>query len=285
APPASTATDGVVTTVDPPRMFPQPANALNVDPQLDDAAAVSQFVPAAGGQLVADASDGTIYTLTLPADALVNPTQITMTPVTALAGAPGGLVGAVKLAPEGLVLNKPATLEIQPAGSPPASERQFAFTAEGDGQDFHLLPDPDGGLTLSLLHFSAPGVADLAPSEAQTLQDRTPARTGAQYEKSIAEAVKRQDTAAQIDLSRGYYRDIARPALRAALSSDAAMDAAFAEGLGWWRQISLLGLDAALDPEIAELNDLLAQILHNAAERAHARCVNDHDLTAVHRML
>ena len=66
-------------------------------------------------------------------------------------------------------------------------------------------------------------------------------------------AVKRGDRDAQIDLSRGYYRDIVRPALRDALSSDAAMDAAFAQGLGWWRQISLLGLDAALDPLLAVL--------------------------------
>ena len=83
------------------------SNALNVTPTLDTDGSKSQYIPTTGGSLSTSDSNGTQYTLTLPADALFSGTVIRMTPVASLAGMPGGLVGAVKLEPEGLVLNAP----------------------------------------------------------------------------------------------------------------------------------------------------------------------------------
>jgi hypothetical protein len=264
--------------------FPRQANPLDVSPS-PDGSPVSEYVPVSGGELTATDSNGTTYTLTIPSDALFSGTTISMTPISSLGGMPGGLVGAVQLEPEGLVLNETATLEIEPLDPAPAPGRLAPFTAEGDGADFHLLPDPDGGLTVPVLHFSIPGVADMGSAETQQVQGQMPARTQAQYESLIRDAVKSGNTVAQIDLSAGYYRDIVRPALQAGLSSDAAMDHAFATGLSWQRQVTLLGLEAWVDAEIDEMLDLFQRMLRNAAERAYARCVADHDLSAVNRML
>ena len=208
-----------------------------------------------------------------------------MTPVASLGGLPGSLVGAVRLEPEGLVLNKAATLSIQPLGGGPVAARLAPFTAEGDGDDLHLLPDPDGGLTVSLLHFSIPGIGDMSADQQAQTQAQQPARSQAQYESDLRDAVKRGNTVEQIEIAKGYYRDVVKPALLPALTSDDAMNAAFATGMSWQRTFSLLGLDAFIEAEVDEMYDLFKQILQNAADRAYTRCVNDHDLTAITRML
>ena len=262
--------------------------ALNATPTFDTADRQSKWITTAGGSISAEDSDtGTVYTLTLPEDALVSDAQITITPVSSLAGVPGGLVGAVKLEPEGLVLNKPATLEIapeDPSTAPPA-DRQVAFTSEGDGKDFHLLPDPDGGLAVEILHFSIPGVGDMTSSDAASVASRPPARSQAQYESEMRDAVSKEDIPREVAISRDYYRDVVKPKLQAALSSDDAMDAAFASELSWQRLASVLGIDDELAPEIGEALGLLRDILRNAADRAYNRCVQNHDLAAVRRML
>ena len=80
--------------------FPLHANPLRVGEVTDAARAVTQLVPTTGGTLRASAADGTTFTLTIPADALLSPEQITMTPVTSLAGTTMSLLGAVQLEPE-----------------------------------------------------------------------------------------------------------------------------------------------------------------------------------------
>jgi hypothetical protein len=264
---------------------PRATNPLDVTPTLETGSRVTQFVDVAGGTVTTTDDSGTVYTLTLPADALFSPTEITMTPVTGLAGMPGRLVGAVRLEPEGLMLNKAAGLEIQPAGEVPPADRLVVFTADGDGSDFRLLPDPGGGLTLSLLHFSIPGAGDMSGDEQAAVHDRAPASTQAQLEADMQDAVRRNDPDTQVAVARAYYGQIVKPALGAALTSDDAMNDAFAKALGWWRMTQLLGIDQQLSAEVDEMLDLLSQILKNAADRAYHRCVDDHDLAAVARML
>src|SRR5207302_3054663 len=69
---------------------------------------------AAGGTVSATARDGTKYTLSVPAHALLADTTVSLTPVVSLRGLARGakLRGAVQLAPEGLGLVRPATLTI-----------------------------------------------------------------------------------------------------------------------------------------------------------------------------
>ena len=61
-----------------------------------------------GATITATGADGTRYTLTIPANALLARQVIKVTPPTTIGGLPlsGGLVGAVQLAPDGLVCTR-----------------------------------------------------------------------------------------------------------------------------------------------------------------------------------
>ena len=71
----------------------------------DQARAASGLIATSGGTLTATAADGTTYTLTVPADALLDDTTITLTPVIAIGGFVVGrrLVAAVDAEPSGLL--------------------------------------------------------------------------------------------------------------------------------------------------------------------------------------
>ena len=259
--------------------------ALNVTPTLDTGSSTFRYIPTTGGSLSTTDSNGTQYTLTLPADALFSGTVIRMTPVTSLAGMPGGLIGAVKLEPEGLVLNAPATLEVEPLDPTTVpADRQVAFTSEGGGQDFHLLHDPNGGLSFDIVHFSAPGVSDMSSSDVANVESHTPVRSQAQFEAALEKAYRAGDVQGTISLSRSYYTDVVRPQLQSALTSDDAMDAAFAAAFSWKQLVTLFGLETGVQAEMDEWYDLMSQVLQNAAARAWSRCMS-HDITAVHRMI
>ena len=87
--------------------------------------ATSGVVGPAGGTLQTTANDGTVYTLTIPANAIATGKTITMTPVTAIDGYPlaSGIVGGVELKPSGTVFTVPVTLVIETTQSPGAGLR------------------------------------------------------------------------------------------------------------------------------------------------------------------
>jgi hypothetical protein len=110
-----------------------------VTPALDAAHAVAATVPLEGAVLTTTAADGTRYTLTIPPDAVLDPVEITMMPVTAIPDLPfsGGFVGAVQFSPDGLQLFRPAALTIQ-RPSPVAAAGLTGFGYQGSGEAFHL---------------------------------------------------------------------------------------------------------------------------------------------------
>jgi hypothetical protein len=57
---------------------------------LDDARCVEASVPVEGGRLSASGADGSIYTLEIPPDALLNETRIKPTPAASGSGLPFG---------------------------------------------------------------------------------------------------------------------------------------------------------------------------------------------------
>ena len=114
-------------------------NPLTVKPTYEENTA-SAVIGTAGGTLsVVDAS-GVDFTLEIPEGALSSDTEIRMTPVSEIQDWPldGDGLGAVKLEPEGLVLNEIATLTIGiPVDlDPNLSVVGFAF--QGSGEEFHL---------------------------------------------------------------------------------------------------------------------------------------------------
>jgi hypothetical protein len=146
--------------------------------RLDQSRAVSADIPTTGGTVSATASDGTVFTLTIPPDALLSDETITMTPVTAVDGLPlsGGLAGAVDLAPTGLRLFQLATLTITPAAAVPLAE-EMTFAWRGNGEEFFLYPPELGtsAISMKLMHFSGYGVGRGSAADEAAQQQRVPA--------------------------------------------------------------------------------------------------------------
>ena len=119
--------------------------------QLDASRAVNgTIVAAAGGALSATAADGTVFTLTVPANALFDDQPVTMTPVQATGAFPfaGGLAAGVELEPKGLVLLTGATLSIH-TPTPIARSEETPVAWNGSGEDFFLFPPAPAGGDLS----------------------------------------------------------------------------------------------------------------------------------------
>jgi hypothetical protein len=115
-----------------------------------------------GGTVSATAADGTTYALEVPAWAVAQPVEITMTPVSAIEGLPlsGGLAGAVELEPSGTVLARSATLRITTTKGPEADQILAGFSASNDLSTRALSRTAASDATISVLvsHFSAAGV-------------------------------------------------------------------------------------------------------------------------------
>jgi hypothetical protein len=103
---------------------------------------VSFLVTTDGGSGVLYSTNGTQFTLTVPPLTVLDVEVVTMTVVTNVGALPfsQGILGAVRLEPDGLPLWDAATLEIS---LPPGLDLRkiVSFTSEGDGSSFHLTPD------------------------------------------------------------------------------------------------------------------------------------------------
>ena len=265
-----------------PTPSPEPAaNPIDVGAStLDTAHATTQRI--SQGTLATTAADGTKYTLTLPAGALPSSQDITMTPVTAVAGSPlGGLVGAVKLEPEGIELLKAATLTIEPPGGVPADATGFQFHPGGD--DFHLYPlEQADKLTLPLTHFSTPGVAHATAAQRDNVLAHTPIRQDARFEQAIAQLQSNPDALGK--LFDEHYDTVVKPALEAAGTSDGSdAEQAIVTGLEWARQVEVLGGGGGARE--AEMWQLIEVAIRNAIDKGYHACVADHDLTQIIRLV
>ena len=243
------------------------------------------------------AEDGTVYTLTLPRDALLSSTEITMVPVGSVSGAPlsNGLVGAVQISPHGLQLQKPATLTIEPP-SPAPLAGQTGFLYHQGGHDFHLYPLANAPvLTLRLMHFSTAGVARTTEADREQIAARVPERPIAQLEQSIAEhaRVAREDalSRAATPPSPGavfppFFDSVVRPRLTAAETNETLAREAIAEALNWARNAELAGMtnDPAYQTRRDEMYERITRVLQNAVNKAYTACVQQHQLEQAVRL-
>lgn len=133
---------------DPSLMYPpgfDPNNPNGFDPsQLLKQVAASVDIGPEGGEVTVSTPDKIAYTLTVPAGAVDDVTTITLTPIQSIDGLPfsGGLQGAVRIAPDGLILDVPAMLMITRADGAPVPSGMFnlPFTFEQGGMEFRLYP-------------------------------------------------------------------------------------------------------------------------------------------------
>ena len=302
AAPPTAATPGPppeVTPVDAtlPPFVPSPRN---VAPVLDDARAVTQTVGIEGGALHATGADGTTYALDIPAFALVELEDITMTPLAAIGGLPFADGHGVQLEPDGLTLTGPATLDIVPPAPVPLAE-QAAFAYLGSGKDLHLYPtsNQEAVLEFELLHFSAYGYgkatgadraaqAERVPSDREAWARQNMARAG--QEMALATAQGRPSDGARW---RGAFQvawfvwgnEGVRAALTGALTNDAAFEQAATEFNSWTHQGTIMGLTADYPALFDQLIGLYEQAATVFAERAFDRCVQNKDLFQVGRIM
>jgi len=134
----------------------------------ETAAARGAVITEAGGTITATGSNGAIYTLSIPRDAMPSTTQIAIYPITSVANLPGGVSvsAGVQITPDGIQLRRPATFTIQfPSGTDPKGLGGILWT--GDADKVHPYPANIQGqtVTMHLFHFTAPGVTPdpLAP--------------------------------------------------------------------------------------------------------------------------
>jgi hypothetical protein len=231
----------------------QAANPRSVTPTLAANRKSVAVIGPVGGTVAATAADGSTFTLTVPANALIGQTVITLTPLASIAGLPfsGGLVTGVDVQPHGLRLQRPATLAFAPA-SPVATGSQAPFAYAAGGRDMHLYPlaaDP-ARLEMQLMHFSGYGIASAPPSERAEQAGHAPADAEAQLEQQAArfrESLRNGDPAFErefVDFSRTYWQQVVRPRLLAAETDDRLAGVAVSGFISWARQLALLGLDA-----------------------------------------
>lgn len=304
-----------VTVLDPSdgSVYPRTPNPLSVTPHTDDARAVSrlafQHEPTT---ITATGADGTTYTLDIPAQALVAPEEITMTPLLSVGGLPlsGGLTAAVELQPHGLVLMKPATLTIDSPSLGPVGQ-QTPFYFHGGGEDFHLYPplppeagDAAGVVRLPILHFSTPGVGLGTAADRDAMADYPPSRLGGQITADIAEILRQErenqlkgeepnpDVGRQVvALLTEFYYAVVKPALVRAEANPRDRGAAFAaidQALGWLRQLQLFGVGDDENDATEEMQDAMARVLRVAQalyKDAWKQCSQEHGLEALPLLL
>jgi hypothetical protein len=135
---------------------PRPAR---IRPRLDDARAAAANVGRGGGTLSATGADGTRFTLAIPAGALLDPANVTLTPVASAGRLPMGARGlkAVEIGPAGLDLLKPASLAIVPPKRV-ARSRLTGVGFDNGGRQFHLTPVSPSGSEATLRVFELEGL-------------------------------------------------------------------------------------------------------------------------------
>lgn len=179
----------------PSPIFDTPA-PVNLTLVLDTDNAVEVVIPVGGGTLSATGADGTVYSLDIPSDALLNDTTMTMTPVLSVAGMPfgGDQTHAVQLGPEGLFLQSSAILTITPVEVITVDE-QIMFGYLQNGKDVVYAAPVAGAqeIKMHVSHFSGNGVTD----GTQTPNDPLRERLGGDAERRL-----HSEIAAQLGLER-----------------------------------------------------------------------------------
>lgn len=119
-------------------------NPLSADVELDGKKTASATIGPEGGSLSLKDAQGAEYKLEIPAGALSVATPITLTALKSIGSWPldgGQMLGAVKIEPDGLLLNDVATLTITlPKAASKAGLSNLGFAFSGAGQELHLVP-------------------------------------------------------------------------------------------------------------------------------------------------
>jgi hypothetical protein len=205
------------TTSEPADVFPLPPDPVTVHAVLDPEQTFSdpsQSFPGLAliGQIGGETKTGVEFTVQLPegllalnADGDQTPafgSKVTVTAADEIPDIPfsQGFLAAFHIAPEGLLMTEPATLDLTIPGEY-APDELVGFAADGTGEDFRLFPivsysDPYNGNTavfFQIMHFSLYGVALATAQEIEAQQARPPAKPDSQDENELAPLIPQED--------------------------------------------------------------------------------------------
>jgi hypothetical protein len=253
-------------------VFQLTPHPLTVTPSADPTHSARAVISAAnGGTITTTGADGTIFTFTLPPNALLSDEEISMTPVSALNDLPSGgtFVAGVEFQPEGLILMQPGMLTIAPKTAPPSSEL-LAYGYQSGGGDFHLEPSAKGSpLTIGVRHFSGYGSVYGAIINELTSVAMSNAIDSLTNELTACGA----NSACQADLMQEFYDQVLVPTDNAAVGNDAY----FAQAIGYtavWLALmkDVSGLSTLFQSEIESAFSAVLSVLINYFDRGYKEC-------------
>ena len=267
------------------------AAPVQADPVAESAQAASATIGKAGGTLTATAADGTSFRLDIPANSVPDGTEITMTPLSSLTDAvwAGKLVGAVQLAPEGLLLMRGATLTITPKTKVPLAN-QIALGYTGDGSDLQkiALAPTRPAIEIPLAHFSGAGLGSAhggagAPPSTGSATDAYNSQLGGIVNQWRDGNLSDSDMAKAAGMVLdAEYKAIMSGEVPPGLTDDTAAQTAISDLLQWAKAEELLSINPNALGKIAPT---LQKLLEGMYTRAQQRCVASHDLTELYKII
>lgn len=254
-------------------------------------------------------------------------TPVSLAPAGSGAALPFGTVlAAFDLAPGDVLAEQPFTLRFtltpdRLVGIDP--QELVVFGADSDGKNLRLLPLLASGsssaatLTATLRHFGIVGLATMSTLQRDALTASWPRDIGAQRESALGAATlaTRQAALAQgasgnragrklalvrktaqaddavapiVKRELAYFNDVIVPVFAAAYGgAEAEIEAAIRTGLGWLRELTLLGLDggAPLAPLSQDLWTRINDLVDRHADLVKQKCTAGGGYAAFQRML
>ncbi len=252
------------------------ANPITIKVSVDQNALATGVISPAGGSLTATAADGSLFTLTLPAGALLGEEQITLIPITTVDGMPlsGGFVAGVQLVPDGLQLLEPATLTIStPKAVPSGDLLLVGFAYHGAGEEFYLTPSMAAGTTITMrvTHFSGRGLGKGTKADVKKQQEQHPPTSPADGMDQLLSPLVPNALYTQWDKLEPYL---------VAASTDAnLLEPGLTEFLQFLNQVEQYKVESQFDFQIETGWGLLGLGVVNAVDKAYTACVNQNDVT------
>ncbi len=244
-------------------------------------------------------SRGIVYTLKIPAGALLSPEDIRMMPVSEMQGLPEGasMAAGVHLEPEGLVFLKSATLAIELPGD--MSPRDlYALSTMANGEDAYLTPIRQVGqqFIVPIHHFSSPSLTRMQQKTVkQVMKEHSPSDIGRSAKHHISQEVdlenpENSNREAAYGFILKWKQDGLMPLIKKAQKDADLLEKAVAEYVRWHNTLADLDIAGIVEGEFAgslldspELE--LARAFIHAYEDLSDRCRENNDPVQAARMM
>src|SRR4051794_8133174 len=277
-----------------PPVFPPTPKPAHVNATGDPGRTASARITVSGGTLQASGSDGTVYTLTIPPDALVGDTTISMTPLTGASGLElsGGRFIGVQFEPDGLQFFQKATLRIAPPEGP--AHPAVGFMAHGSGTEIHrhpLTPDPNV-LEMDLLHFSDAGVIVYSEDNPRpgTLDDAMPSNPEDQLDAMIGDIWRNDreralqglepdpERDAKIEvILEAFHNEILEPSFNEMRTDCSRAKTLAPMAIRWARRVEVMGHHEHFSNQQGEVMQAVTDALKNCFNVTKGNCLDTSD--------